>query len=118
MKGLSENGDGYREAAVLEIGYVDVEVNIYTYAQCVMNADTEDQTPLIDYFTCSQHGENKDDWSSDGYLDYSLNVDWNAENWRGDNMNCPNCERQMRDGSYYKTELHYHCRKSTGIYGS
>ena len=82
MKDLLENDDGYRGAAVLEIGYVDVEVNIYTYAQCVMNSDPEDQTPLIDYFTCLKHGENKDDWSSDGYQDYSLNVDWNAEDWR------------------------------------
>ena len=82
MKDLEENGDGYRGAAVLEIGYVDIEVNIYTYAQCVINADPEDHTPLIDYFTCLKKGDTKDDWASDGYLDYSLNVDWNAKDWR------------------------------------
>lgn len=81
MKNLYENGDGYRGAAVLEIGYVDVEVNIYSYRQCILNADPEDQTPLIDYFTCLKRGENNDDWESAGYLDYSLNVDWNANNW-------------------------------------
>lgn len=82
MNGLEENGDGYRGAAVLEIGYVDIEVNIYTYAQCVINANSEDHTPLIDYFTCLKQGDNDDDWCSDRYLDYSLNVDWNAYNWR------------------------------------
>lgn len=82
MKGLEENGDGYRGAAVLEIGYVDIEVNIYTYAQCVINADPEDHTPLIDYFTCLKHGDKDEDWESDGYLDYSLNVDWNSNNWK------------------------------------
>lgn len=81
MKDLYENGDGYRGVAVLEIGYVDVEVNIYSYGQCVLGADSNDQTPLIDYFTCLKHGESLDDWSSDGYLDYSLNVDWSADNW-------------------------------------
>ena len=30
MKNLYENGDGYRVAVVLEIGYVAVEVKIYT----------------------------------------------------------------------------------------
>ena len=82
MKELYEDGDGYKGVAVLEIGYVDVEVNIYSYCQCVLDADSEDKTPLIDYFTCLKHGEHNDDWSSDGYLDYSLNVDWNADDWR------------------------------------
>lgn len=82
MKGLYENDDGYRGAAVLEIGYVDIEVNIYTYAQCGLDTDLNDQAPLIDYFTCLKKGETKDDWTSDGYIDYSVNVDWNADDWR------------------------------------
>lgn len=82
MKDLYANGDGYRGVAVLEIGHVDVEVNIYSYGQCVLGADPEDQTPLIDYFTCLKHGETNDSWRSDDYLDYSLNVDWKAANWK------------------------------------
>ena len=83
MKNLYENGDGYRGAAVLEIGYVDVEVNIYTEEQIARSDDrVGNKTPVIDYFTCLKHGDNKDDWESDCYLDYNLNVDWNADNWR------------------------------------
>lgn len=82
MKDLYENGDGYRGVAVLEIGHVDVEVNIYSYGQCIINADPEDQTPLIDYFTCLKRGENDNDWVSDNYLEYDLNVDWNADDWK------------------------------------
>ena len=83
MKNLYENGDGYRGAAVLELGYVDVEVNIYTEEQIARSDDrVGNKTPVIDYFTCLKHGDNKDDWESDCYLDYNLNVDWNADNWR------------------------------------
>ena len=83
MKNLYENGDGYRGAAVLEIGYVDVEVNIYTEEQIARSDDrVGNKTPVIDYFTCLKHGDNKDDWESDCYLDYNLNVDWNSDNWR------------------------------------
>lgn len=39
MKNLYENGDGYRGVAVLEIGYVDVEVNIYTEEQVARSDD-------------------------------------------------------------------------------
>ena len=34
MKNLLENGDPYRGVAVLEVGYVDFEVNITTSEQC------------------------------------------------------------------------------------
>ena len=83
MKNLYENGDGYRGAAVLEIGYVDVEVNIYTEEQLARSADqVGNKAPVINYFTCLKHGDSKDDWASDSYLDYNLNVDWNADNWK------------------------------------
>ena len=82
MKDLYENGDGYRGAAVLEIGYVDIELNIYTYGQCILGASSKNKTPLLDYFTCLKHGTADDDWESDGYIDYSLNVDWKADNWK------------------------------------
>lgn len=83
MNNLYENGDGYRGAAVLEIGYVDVEVNIYTEEQLARSNDqVGNKAPVIDYFTCLKHGDNENDWESDCYLDYSLNVDWSADNWR------------------------------------
>lgn len=82
MKDLYENGDGHIGTAILEIGYIDIEVNIYTYAQCVIGADPYDQKPLIEYFVCIKRGESKDDWESDGYLDYDPNVDWMADNWK------------------------------------
>ena len=67
MKNLYENGEGYRGAAVLEIGYVD---------------QTGNKAPVINYFTCLKHGDSKDDWESDCYLDYDLKVDWNANDWK------------------------------------
>lgn len=83
MKNLYENGDGYRGAAVLEIGYVDVEVNIYTEEQ-LARSDNQvgNKAPVIDYFVCLKHGDSKDDWESDCYLDYDLKVDWNANDWK------------------------------------
>lgn len=83
MKNLYENGDGYRGAAVLEIGYVDVEVNIYTEEQLARSdKQVGNKAPVIDYFTCLKHGDSEDDWASDSYLDYNLKVNWNADNWR------------------------------------
>lgn len=82
MKGLYEDGDGYMGVAVLEIGYIDIEVNIYTYAQCAIGADPCDQRPLINYFVCIKRGESKADWESDGYLEYEPKVNWKANNWK------------------------------------
>lgn len=83
LKDFEEDGDGCRGAAVLEIGYVDVELNIYTVGQCwYPGRDPEDKTPNLSYFTCLKHGESSDDWSSDDVLDYKINVDWNADNWK------------------------------------
>ena len=83
MKNLDENGDGYRGAAILKIGYVDVEVNIYTEEQVARFDDQAgNKTPVINYFTCLKHGDSRNDWASDGYLDYDLKVDWNTDNWK------------------------------------
>ena len=83
MQNLFENGSGYMGVAILEIGYVDVEVNIYTEEQVARSNDqTGNKAPVIDYFTCLKHGSGDDEWESDGYLDYSLNVDWNAVDWK------------------------------------
>jgi hypothetical protein len=36
----------------------------------------------IVHFCCVKHEDSDDDWESDDYIDDSVNVDWNAENWR------------------------------------
>lgn len=80
LDGFEENGDGARGIAVLEVGYVDIEVNMYSRAQVILRADKDDMTPVIDYFCCIK--VNEEDWESDDYADYSLDVDWNTDNWK------------------------------------
>lgn len=82
IKSLYSDGNGYIGAAVLEIGYVDIELNIFTYGQCNFTANSEDKRPLLDYFVCVKRGEENDDWESMGYLNCNVNVDWNADNWK------------------------------------
>ena len=80
MRDLEESGDGCRGVAVLVIGYVDIELNIYTYAQCGLS-NSNDKTPVLNYFSCLKHGDSNNDWESDDYVDYDVNVDWNSSNW-------------------------------------
>ncbi len=71
--------------AVLEIGNIDIEINISTPEQ--EDADKEgDDSPCIDYFCCAFDGE---EWWEDGYLldhflsdNCKVDVDWAADNWR------------------------------------
>lgn len=80
MGNMEGNGDPYRGCAVLEIGYVDAELNVYTYEQC--GIDDKCKIPMIDYFACVKRGESQSDWHSDGIIDWSVNVDWKADNWK------------------------------------
>ena len=81
MTSLYENGDPCRCAAVLERGYVDIEVNITTPEQC--GTALNDNSPLISYFVCVKRGDNEDDWESDGYCDlHPVQVNWNAPDWK------------------------------------
>lgn len=80
MESLYENGDPIRGAAVLEIGHVDIELNIATYEQC--GVTDKGNIPMLNYFACLKHGDTDDSWESDDYLDYNINVDWNADNWK------------------------------------
>ena len=82
MKDMLENGEPERGCAVLEIGYADVEVNIFTREQCMFDTPKGDKAPVIDYFTCLKRRENNDDWESDRYLDRKPNVDWHAADWK------------------------------------
>lgn len=82
LEDFTPNGDPIRGAAVLEIGDVDIEVNIHAACQVRQNAD-DDCAPIIDYFCCRKNPE----WTSDCYLEEligekaALNVHWAADNW-------------------------------------
>lgn len=74
-----------RGIAVLELGYLDIELNINTLdREC---NDLEETAPLCDYFICTKYGDGRDEWESFGYADDFIgdagtaHVDWSAENW-------------------------------------
>ena len=79
MKRLYENGDPERGIAILEIGYVDIEVNLMTYEP--VGEHPGDKRPIINYFSCIKCGDNEDDWRSDDYVDHDINVNWVLDNW-------------------------------------
>lgn len=78
MKSLYEYGDPERGIAILEIGYVDIEVNLMTYEQ--VGEHPGDKRPIINYFSCIKYGDNDNDWRSDDYVDHD-NVNWESDNW-------------------------------------
>lgn len=79
MKSLYEYGDPERGIAILEIGYVDIEVNLMTYEQ--VGEHPGDKRPIINYFSCIKYGDNDNDWRSDDYVDHDINVNWVLDNW-------------------------------------
>lgn len=78
MRDMYEDGERYIGVAVLEIGYIDIEVNVMTEEQVSRKPHPGDKTPVIDYFICLKN----DKWESEGYLDYNIQVDWNADDWK------------------------------------
>ena len=62
--------------AVLEIGYVDIEVNISVLG---MFGEAPTYKPIIEYFMCVK---TKDDWESIGYLEIESNVNWWSNRWK------------------------------------
>lgn len=79
LDGFYENGNGCRGAAVMEVGFVDLEVNLFSAAQVKKDANADDMTPVIDYFCCVKKADLT--WESLGYLEASVSVDWHADNW-------------------------------------
>lgn len=75
-----------RGIAMLELGYLDIELNINSLEE--EEDDIEEATPTLDYFICVKHGDDRDDWESYGYADDYIgdagqaHVDWAAENWK------------------------------------
>ena len=89
MEHMNPEGDPIWGAAVLEIGYIDIELNIT--APCIFDEPPpKNQTPVLEYFCCIKHGNHQDDWYSLGYLDdliagnpnTHVDVDWNTDNWQ------------------------------------
>ena len=81
LDGFTANTEGLIGAAFLEIGYVDIEVNIFSKAQLTTLKEKEtDLAPVIDYFVCIKNID--DEWINLGYLDYTPKVDWNRRDWK------------------------------------
>lgn len=84
---LEPNGDFIVAAAIMEVGYVDIELNIHAYCQIFNGASPDDKRPDFGYFICCKNGEDRQDWESDQYADGFLgkegmpNVDWKADDW-------------------------------------
>lgn len=76
-----------RGVAMLELGYLDIELNIHTVEEA--SEYLEEATPVCDYFICVKCGDTDDpwEWESFGYADDYVGelghaaVDWSAENW-------------------------------------
>lgn len=85
LESFEENGDPMRGVAVLEIGYVDIEVNIFSeeqlYREGIELPNEKRKAPVIDYFFCVKTGEDEDSWRDGGYLEQPVEVDWNAPDW-------------------------------------
>ena len=80
LDGFTKNSEPMIGAAVLEIGYVDIELNIHSEAQVTdLESKKDDLSPVIDYFVCAKNMD--DEWVSLGYLGYTPKVDWNRHDW-------------------------------------
>lgn len=81
LDGFTEYAEPMRGAAVMEVGYVDIEVNIFSEAQVTtLEEKKNDLTPVIDYFVCVKNADGE--WTSDDYLDSEVKVDWNSGDWQ------------------------------------
>lgn len=62
--------------AILEIGYVDIEVNISVLG---MFGGMPVYKPIIEYFMCFKI---ENDWESIGYIGTEADVDWWSNRWK------------------------------------
>lgn len=84
---LDHAGDYKWGAAYLEIGNVDIEVNItsklYMSEKWILEPT---DIPDIAYFICVRCKEDQlrgfDDWYQVGYMERKPKVDWNSEEWK------------------------------------
>ena len=87
LDNFDEDGVGLLGAAMLQIGYVYVEVNIFSEAQVSRDPNCHSKTTDIGYFVCAntgaKDGANTDGWYNLGYIeDRTVNVDWESESWQ------------------------------------
>lgn len=81
LESFNMSQEPMRGAAVMEIGYVDIEMNVFTEAQVTTLKEKEnDLSPVIDYFICVKTPD--EEWVSVGYLDRPVDVNWNSSDWR------------------------------------
>ena len=115
MKYMNAEGDPIWGAAVLELGFIDIELNIT--APCIYDIDQPDnKTPVLEYFCCLKQSNDPDDWVSFGYLDEyvsssntQVDVNWKAENWveilEQDMFQTLDWLRELKDFSYDKPNI-------------
>ena len=81
MDSLSGAAEPYIGAAVLEVGYLDIELNIFSKAQVTTRGGkARDLSPVLDYFVCVK--DEQGDWANDGYLERPVTMDWTVANWQ------------------------------------
>lgn len=79
---VTNNAD--RVLAVLEYPAVDIELEMWTAeGSDVLDATEEDYDVSLSYFACikGRSLSGSEEWSSDGYVNKSCNVDFSAEDW-------------------------------------
>ena len=81
LDGFTVYTEGLIGAAVLEIGDVDIELNVHSKAQVTyLESQKGDLSPVMDYFICVKNID--DEWINLGYLDCMPKVDWNRQDWK------------------------------------
>lgn len=88
LEAMDADSDPIIGAAVLEIGFVDIELNLAVRAM-FDDADHGDKTPVPEYFCCIKFGLNDSEWDCDGHIPDETNhaeqaqvkVDWTADDW-------------------------------------
>lgn len=80
-----DSSEGYRGLIIMQIGYVDIELNLYSYDN---SRKGKEWTPDVAFFICTKYGEGEYDWDSYSFIDEELNeeeiicnIDWSKENW-------------------------------------
>ena len=84
LEGFNKHDSGASGIAVMELGPVDIEVNLHSAAQVIEDAAETDKTPILSYFNCTVYKRTTDAsyWKSDDYLDAEVKVDWFSDDWR------------------------------------
>lgn len=103
LDGFTEHAEPAKGVAVLQIGHMDIEVNVFSVAQVsCRREDRENLSPVIDYFVSRKTARGR--WEPDGYLGREVKVDWKAPDWKSQlerDMYAALDEYVTRQGYYY-----------------